>query len=84
MAPSRPTLLDLEEQTGREVAVLLTDIKELVATQLVAEEAPDCFRFRHALTREAVYSQLLSTERRNHHRARSVQGLRPRELRDDR
>jgi len=47
---------------------LLAFMKELVAAQLVREEAPDQFVFRHALTREAVYAELLAGERRSLHR----------------
>jgi tetratricopeptide (TPR) repeat protein len=79
-APTRE-LLDLAAVTGqrfdlrllqlvteREPAALLGQVKELVGAQLVVEEASDRFRFRHALTREAVYFQLLASERRAHHR----------------
>ena len=58
----------LQRVTGRESDVLLGQVKELIAAQLVAEEASDRFRFRHALTREAVYFQLLASERRARHR----------------
>ncbi len=44
-------------------------VKELVVGHLVIEEAPDTFAFRHALTRQAVYSHLLTRERRALHRA---------------
>ena len=47
---------------------LLVCMKELVAAQLVSEEAPDQFLFRHALTRQAVYAELLAGERRALHR----------------
>ena len=47
---------------------LLACMKELVAAQLVREEAPDLFSFRHALIREAVYAELLAGERRALHR----------------
>ncbi len=47
---------------------LLALMKELVAAQLVMEEAADQFSFRHALTRQAVYSELLTGERRTLHR----------------
>ncbi len=47
---------------------LLTLMKELVAAQLVIEEAADQFSFRHALTRQAIYSELLAGERRTLHR----------------
>ncbi len=43
-------------------------LKKLVNAQLVVEEAVDQFAFRHALTREAVYSTLLLRERQNLHR----------------
>ncbi len=47
---------------------MLVFMKELVAAQLVSEEAADEFSFRHALTRQAVYAELLSGERRALHR----------------
>jgi predicted ATPase/DNA-binding CsgD family transcriptional regulator len=47
---------------------LLGLMKELVAAQLVVEEAADQFAFRHALTRQAVYAELLVGERRALHR----------------
>jgi len=47
---------------------LLGYMKELVAAQLVREEAADQFSFRHALTRQAVYAELLAGERRALHR----------------
>jgi DNA-binding CsgD family transcriptional regulator len=49
-------------------ADLLTCMKELVEVQLVKEETAERFSFRHALTREAVYSTLLAGERRVFHR----------------
>ena len=53
----------LQELTGRDEPALLTVVKELIAAQLVVEESADRFAFRHALTREAVYSDLLARER---------------------
>ncbi len=47
---------------------MLVLMKELVAAQFVIEEAVDQFSFRHALTRQAVYSELLAGERRALHR----------------
>jgi tetratricopeptide (TPR) repeat protein len=47
---------------------LLKQVKELIAAQLVIEESADYFLFRHALTRQAIYSQLLVRERRALHR----------------
>ncbi len=48
---------------------LLQLIKELIRAQLVVEESADSFVFRHALTREAIYSDMLSRERRTLHRS---------------
>jgi DNA-binding CsgD family transcriptional regulator/tetratricopeptide (TPR) repeat protein len=53
-------LAQLVHQTPAE---LVSQLKELVAAQLVVEETPDQFTFRHALTRQAVYASLLSRER---------------------
>jgi DNA-binding CsgD family transcriptional regulator/tetratricopeptide (TPR) repeat protein len=55
--------------TGQDEAALLAILRELVAARLVVEQADDHFTFRHALTREAIYSGLLARERRRHHRA---------------
>jgi tetratricopeptide (TPR) repeat protein len=46
---------------------LLQHIKALIAAQLVVEETAERFAFRHALTREAVYSSLLARERKSLH-----------------
>ncbi len=46
---------------------LLKRVKELIAAQLVIEESADYFLFRHALTRQAIYSELLVRERRALH-----------------
>jgi DNA-binding CsgD family transcriptional regulator len=40
----------------------------LIAAQLVVEESADTFAFRHALTRQAIYTGLLARERRALHR----------------
>jgi DNA-binding CsgD family transcriptional regulator/tetratricopeptide (TPR) repeat protein len=59
----------LQQVMQIEESQLLVCMKELVAAQLVSEEAPDQFLFRHALTRQAVYAELLAGERRAlHHR----------------
>jgi predicted ATPase/DNA-binding CsgD family transcriptional regulator len=47
---------------------LLLLMKELVSAQLVVEESADQFAFRHALTRQAIYTQLLTRERSTLHR----------------
>ncbi|HLJ81534.1 MAG TPA: AAA family ATPase, partial [Ktedonobacterales bacterium] len=47
---------------------LMHAVKELIGAQLVVEETADQFAFRHALTRQAVYADLLARERRSFHR----------------
>jgi DNA-binding CsgD family transcriptional regulator len=59
----------LQALTGHEELALLRLIKQLIAAQLVVEEAEDSFVFRHALTRQAVEADLLARERRALHRA---------------
>ena len=59
----------LQALTGHDEAQLLRLIKELMAAQLVVEESAEQFAFRHALTQQAVYTQLLVRERKAlHHR----------------
>ncbi len=58
----------LQELTQQDEAQLLRLIKELMAAQLVVEESEERFAFRHALTREAIYSELLARERKTLHR----------------
>jgi DNA-binding CsgD family transcriptional regulator/tetratricopeptide (TPR) repeat protein len=48
---------------------LIGTLRELVERGLLRESEPDVFAFRHALTREAVVSQLLGREQRRLHRA---------------
>jgi len=43
-------------------------LQELVAAQLVVEESADRFSFRHALTRQTMYTRLLARERKTLHR----------------
>src|SRR5207248_3957193 len=57
----------LQEVTHHDEQQLLTMIKELLAAQLVVEESAEQFAFRHALTRQAVYAQLLVRERKALH-----------------
>jgi DNA-binding CsgD family transcriptional regulator len=47
---------------------LLTLVKEQVSARLVVEEDGERFAFRHALTRQAVYGELLTRERLALHR----------------
>ncbi|HEX5155595.1 MAG TPA: AAA family ATPase [Ktedonobacterales bacterium] len=58
----------LQHLTGWDEAALLDLLKELIAAQLVVEQSAERFAFRHALTRQAVYSELLERERRTMHR----------------
>ncbi len=57
----------LKTLTQSDEATLLELVKELVALQFVIEESADRFAFRHALTRQAIYSELLARERRALH-----------------
>jgi DNA-binding CsgD family transcriptional regulator len=54
--------------TGYSESRLLLLLKELIAYQLVIEESADRYAFRHALTREAIYAELLRRERQALHR----------------
>ncbi len=58
----------LQQITQHEEQELLILMKELIAAQLVVEESEEQFAFRHALTREAIYRQLLLRERKVLHR----------------
>jgi DNA-binding NarL/FixJ family response regulator len=55
--------------TGLDEPGLVTRIKELIAAQLVVEEATDTYAFRHALTQRAIYDMMLGHERRLMHLA---------------
>lgn len=57
----------LRELTGQDESELLRDMKELVAAQLVVEQSAERFAFRHTLTRQAIYAQLLARERQELH-----------------
>src|SRR6266849_7068241 len=58
----------LQEVMQREEAHLLRLIKELMAARLVVEESAEVFAFRHMLTRQAIYTELLVRERQALHR----------------
>jgi DNA-binding CsgD family transcriptional regulator len=53
----------LQQLTQYEEHQLLLLMKELVSAQVVVEASADQFAFRHALTRRAIYTQLLARER---------------------
>ena len=59
----------LQQLTHHDESQLLALMKELIAAQLVIEESADQFAFRHALTQQAIYTQLLVRESRRtiHH-----------------
>ena len=59
----------LQALTGHDEQALLAFIRELIGAQIVSEESPDRFAFRHALTREAILGELLARERAALHRA---------------
>ncbi len=58
----------LQRITHYDEPELLRLMKELIAAQLVVEESEEQFAFRHALTRQAIYRQLLLRERKALHR----------------
>jgi DNA-binding NarL/FixJ family response regulator/tetratricopeptide (TPR) repeat protein len=53
--------------TGSDENELIDTLRKLVADGVVLEDEPDVFRFRHALTREAIAGELLGRERRRLH-----------------
>lgn len=53
---------------GSEPAALLPTLRRARDFQLVEEIAPSSFRFRHPLTREAIYGEFLDTELQPMHR----------------
>jgi predicted ATPase/DNA-binding CsgD family transcriptional regulator len=57
----------LQEIMRCDEVYLLTLLKEVVAAQLVVEEGVDQFAFRHALTQQAIYTELLLRERQGLH-----------------
>jgi DNA-binding CsgD family transcriptional regulator/TPR repeat protein len=58
----------LQELTGQSESEVLEHLKELVTAQLIIEVSNERFAFRHALTRQAIYAELLARERRALHR----------------
>ena len=59
----------LREVLRCDEAHLLALLKEVMAAQLVTEEAADQFAFRHALTQQAIAAALLVRERQGLHRS---------------
>jgi predicted ATPase/DNA-binding CsgD family transcriptional regulator len=58
----------LQALSGEDESILLHLLAELVREQLIVEDSAERFRFRHALTRHAIYQQLLTRERQGLHR----------------
>ncbi|HEV2659863.1 MAG TPA: tetratricopeptide repeat protein, partial [Ktedonobacteraceae bacterium] len=58
----------LQQVTHHDEQQLLALMKELMGAQLVVEASAEQFAFRHALTRQAIYAQLLVRERKALHR----------------
>ena len=59
----------LQAVTQLDEPELLWRVRELIDAQLVVEEGTERIAFRHALTREAIYAELLARERVALHRA---------------
>jgi DNA-binding CsgD family transcriptional regulator len=62
----------LPRLTGSEEAALIRAVTRLVARQIVVEEREgqeDHYSFRHALSREAIYQDLIGLDRRSRHHA---------------
>ncbi len=59
----------LQSLTNTDERTLLQVMKEFISAQLVVEASAEHIAFRHALTRQAIYSELLARERKNLHRS---------------
>jgi predicted ATPase/DNA-binding CsgD family transcriptional regulator len=57
----------LRNLTGMNEDQLIDSLRELITEQLIREESDDHFAFRHALTRQVVYGELLAREQRRLH-----------------
>lgn len=57
----------LREVAAEQEPSLLKALGDLIAAQLIVDQSADQFAFRHALTREAVYSGLMLRERKAMH-----------------
>ena len=58
----------MRELAGLDEPQLLQVIHELIGAQLILEVTPEQFAFRHAISRKAVYAQLLAREQQALHR----------------
>jgi DNA-binding CsgD family transcriptional regulator len=62
----------LSTLAGVDEAALTCHVKALLEAHLVIEESGDTFAFRHALTRQAIYSAMLARERTALHAATGI------------
>jgi DNA-binding CsgD family transcriptional regulator len=80
LAPNQRRVVDAAAVLGRRISFdllaavtgsgedeLIAILRHLVAENVMVEEEPDVFAFRHALTREAIAGRLLGRERRRLH-----------------
>ena len=80
LAPDQRRVVDAAAILGRRISFdllaavtgsgedeLIAILRHLVAENVMVEEEPDVFAFRHALTREAIAGRLLGRERRRLH-----------------
>jgi DNA-binding CsgD family transcriptional regulator/Flp pilus assembly protein TadD len=68
VAGRRFNVVLLQHMLKCDEAHLLLLLKEVMAAQLVIEESADQFAFRHALSQQAIYGELLVRERQALHR----------------
>ncbi len=57
----------LQEITAEDEQSLMRMLKEMITAQLVIEQSADQFSFRHALTRQVIYGDMLLRERKKMH-----------------
>jgi DNA-binding NarL/FixJ family response regulator len=65
----RVDLAVVQALTGFDDAILVPLLRQLVSARLLADSSADQLSFRHALTRESVYLELLARERQSLHRS---------------
>lgn len=76
----------LQALTDYDESMLLNLIKEMIDAQFVIEESAERFAFRHALTRQAIYANLLVRERQTLHHtiAQTIETVYPDDALDQR
>lgn len=63
----------IRELANLDELAMISALSELVNANLIVEETAETFVFRHALTRQAVYNELLARQRRTIHRQLAAQ-----------